>query len=764
MSTLKRNGATNFWDESALPLWLFLGALGIYLATRLIGLDQFPIYFFTDEANQTQSIARLVEEKYRLDDVFLPTYFANGLYYNLGLSVYIQWLPFLLFGKSAVITRATSALITLISAASAGLIMRDIYKAKYWWTGVLFLSITPAWFLHSRTAFETAEFVSFYAGALYAYLLYRCRSPRYLYAALVLSACAFYTYSPAQIIVVLTAFALAISDFGYHLDNPRVLRTAIPLTLILAFPYLRFIFQNPHIPLEHLDTLGSYWVSGQSDLQKLSRYLSEYAVGLSPWYWYVPNTRDLPRHLMKGYGHILPATLPLAIIGMASLLRNLRQPANRAVLIAMLASPSAAALVGVGITRSLSFVIPACIVTAIGFEKLATWISAPGLHPDQPAPASAPPRLRPVPGLLILSAGAALALAFPSSPLINRISLGALALILAAQISGADEWLACRTNKTKAPSTTRRAWPNHISVALAAFTVLSGANLWALTDALRNGPTWYNDYGLGGMQYGAFQIFDEIEQYRRERPGADIMFSPDWANGADVLVHFFMGYPPPIKIGSIRGHLSNQRPLDDSMTFVVTPAEYNQVLNNPKFADLQTDKIVPYPNGQPGFYFIRLRYSAGADELFAAEAAARRRLEESTLTLNGEAIQARHSRLEGESQEKSIALLFDGDPLTMAKTESANPFVVELTFPSPRQINGFSIVIGATSASITLTGYAYEGAPPIAYKFAGRATLRDPELTFNLPAPMTVLILRIEKLDPYANEPAKNHLWEITLR
>ncbi|HQN44361.1 MAG TPA: hypothetical protein PLA25_09515, partial [Anaerolineaceae bacterium] len=34
-------------------LWLLLAAVLIYLVTRFVGLDRFPIYFFTDEAVQT---------------------------------------------------------------------------------------------------------------------------------------------------------------------------------------------------------------------------------------------------------------------------------------------------------------------------------------------------------------------------------------------------------------------------------------------------------------------------------------------------------------------------------------------------------------------------------------------------------------------------------------------------------------------------------------------------------------------------------------
>src|SRR5215510_8413861 len=86
-----------------LATWLFIIAVAIYLVTRLIGLKQFPIYFFTDEAIQSQSMVDLIKNGYRdSTGTWLPTYFRNGEYYNLSLRVYLQWLPALFFGKSAV--------------------------------------------------------------------------------------------------------------------------------------------------------------------------------------------------------------------------------------------------------------------------------------------------------------------------------------------------------------------------------------------------------------------------------------------------------------------------------------------------------------------------------------------------------------------------------------------------------------------------------------------------------------------------------------
>ncbi|MGD8822684.1 MAG: glycosyltransferase family 39 protein, partial [Anaerolineales bacterium] len=197
---------------------LFGLALLIYLLTRLIALEDFPIYFFTDEAVQTQLAADFIRDGFRgYDGVLLPTYFENASLFNLSLSVYVQVLPTFFFGKSVFVTRAVSVLITLTGVWAVGLILKNIFKLKLWWAGVLVLSITPVWFLHSRTAFETVIMVSMYAWFLYFYLLYREKDPKYLYLALLFGALTFYSYSPGQLIMVGTGLFLLFSDLRYHL-------------------------------------------------------------------------------------------------------------------------------------------------------------------------------------------------------------------------------------------------------------------------------------------------------------------------------------------------------------------------------------------------------------------------------------------------------------------------------------------------------------------------------------------------------------------
>jgi hypothetical protein len=303
-----------------------------------------------------------------------------------------------------------------------------------------------------------------------------------------------------------------------------------------------------------------------------------------------------------------------------------------------------------------------------------------------------------------------------------------------------------------------------ILISAIVFIFLAGINIFMLVDALRNGPTWYKDYGLGGMQYGAFQVFEPIKEYVAEHPSTQVFFSPTWTNGADIIMRFFLGDDTPIQFHSIIGYIENKLPMPKDSLYIMTKEEYNFAVTNEKLADFQIEKTIPCPDGTDCFYFVRLRYSDIADKLFAEEKARRTILQDSVIKINGEDVKVRHTFLEADDQAVSMQLVFDGNPYTFAKTYEANPFVIELTFPKPRTIHGFSIIVGSTNVRITITGYASPSAAPMTYQFEGKGSLESPELTFDLPEPLTAKILRIEHLDIYAPEPTKNHIWEITFR
>ena len=539
-------------------------------------------------------------------------------------------------------------------------------------------------------------FVSFYAGTLYAYLLYRLRSPRYIYLTLILAALAFYAYSPGQVIIAATGLLLLLSDARYHWQNRRIVGKGILLGLLLALPYLRFRLEHPEAAMHHLRLLDSYWLEPLALGEKLSRFRSEYLYGLSPAYWFFPNERDLPRHLMKGYGHLLRAMLPFALVGLLFALRRLRQSEYRLLIATLLAVPLGGAVVMVGITRVLALVIPFAILTALGIAWVLAWL-------EQPA-----------------------------------------ACLKGWGVRRVPPWL----ERWKLPQAL---------LSLVLFAILVVANFAMLFDTLRNGPFWYRDYGIGGMQYGARQAFAAAQDYLAENPQARIIFSPTWANGTDVLARFFLGDPLPLEIGSIQGHLIRRQPLDENTLFVATPEEYQSMLESEKLTGVQVERTVSFPDGEPGFYFVHLRYVDDIDRIFATEQELRRQLQTGEVEIAGDLVPVRYSVLD----MGDISLAFDGDEFTLLRTLEANPLVIELDFPQPRLMSGFSIITGSAAVEINAKATSSAGGAPLEFTVRHVGSVDQPQAQLDFGESLPVSKLRIEVLDSNQQEPAHVHVWEI---
>ena len=79
-----------------------------------------------------------------------------------------------------------------------------------------------------------------------------------------------------------------------------------------------------------------------------------------------------------------------------------------------------------------------------------------------------------------------------------------------------------------------------------------------------------------------------------------------------------------------------------------------------KFVLLPPERIMAYPDGQPGFYFVRMRYADNVDAVFAAERQARQALKEDGATLDGGQRRAIDKEIPGGHANPFIARLVQG--------------------------------------------------------------------------------------------------------
>lgn len=613
---------------------LFATVLLVVAATRLVGIEDFPIYFFCDEAQQANLAHDLVANRLRDEDgSLLPAYFRNVRVFNLGLSVYVHALPVALFGKTVFVVRATSVLVGLLGTAALMVALKWFLAPRLWWAGGLVMAALPAWFLHSRTAFETAMMVGFYAVFVLAYLLYREASAWWAGAAVACGAATFYSYSNGQGVMFVTCLLLLIVDWRHHWQvvttNRRAAALALAVLVVVAAPYLRFRFQlHPEMMELHLEDLHSYWTEDLPTAAKLERFAGTYLRGLSPGYWFTEDISELERHRMLGYPHLPVWLAPPLLLGLAvSLLRAPRSAAHRLLLIGVVAAPFSASFVDLRITRLLAMMVPATLAATVGLEQLRSWAA----------------RLLPA------------------------------------------RWLS-------------------VSIGL----VLAAAAGAMTRDALLNGPRWFADYSMQGMQWGASELFGELRERLAADPLERVVISHLWANNTNAFGDFFLGPVDRGRIswGVIDDVLRERRPeVSPTTTFVLTPEEFARAQESPKLRLEPSWAEIPDPAGRPGFYLVRLAYTPEADAILRAEREERQRPVEATVMIGGTPVRVRHPKLDmGE-----MAKAFDGDLRSLARTLDANPTRLELEFPTPRPVAELRLHLWTDEYHVELTVVRSDG-------------------------------------------------------
>jgi len=677
-------------ERAATPLsarleWsLFSAALLLYTVTRLIGLTRFPIFFFCDEAIQANLAEQLLQNGFRdHTGTFLPPYFLNDQRWAVSLSVYVHLLPTWLFGKSVFVVRATSVAVTVLGAIALGVALKTIGN-RLWWSAPLVLGAMPVFFLHARTGFESAMMVSFYACFLCAYLLYRYRSPRYLFAALLFGAATFYAYTAGQGVLLVIGVVLLFSDLRYHLrQRQALLAGAAVLALLLAAPYVRYRWLHPGVVREQLAVLNSYWVDPIPLSEKLKHFGRNYVAGFDPRYWFRPNEIDVVRHRMKGMGYFPLVYLPIAVVGAGVCLRRFRRSsAHRAILFSPLGVPFAGAAVDIQILRLLAMVVPVTLLVGVGLDALFGWLRR----------------------------------VFPSVPLA----------------------LACA----------------------GAFAI--GITRLTAT-ALVEGPTWYDDYELYGMQYGAPQVFRAIRDELARSDPKRVLLSSGWANNPNEFVRFFLRPQerPRIAMLTIHTFLLSRQPVTPADLFVMTPEEYKLAQTSRQLVLQPPERIVPRPDGSPGFYFVRLGYADDADAVFAREREARKQLIEASVIVEGQALTVRHSPLDMGRPDD----LFDGRGDTLIRGAEANPFVLELAFPRPRPIGKVAVALGAMDrVGLRLVVTPAEGGKARVFESSQTNRPARPRLELALPGgPVLASRLRLEITEVGGGEITHVHVYELSL-
>ena len=691
----------SLWDRQFLSFGLdrqqiaslFFGlTILLYLFTRFYNLADYPIFFFSDEAVQVNEAADLIRNGLRgPTGVLLPAYFKNVSQYNLGTTVYLQAFGYLLAGKSIWMARGLSVLMTTLAGIWLALIFRDIYRLKWWWVSTLLLAAVPAWFLHSRTAFETMTAASLYVGFLYYYMRYRQGDARSLYWALLCGGLMFYAYNPARVVIVATGFLLLLTDLPYHWSRKWEIAWSPLLLVALVFPYLRFSTLFPEAFTQSLLVNQTFWVQEIPFSEKLWIYVQNYGAAFDPRYWFFEGHVEQIRHLMRGYGHYSWLTIPFLLWGLWLALRHIIDARYRIVLIALLAAPTGAGLVSIYITRLMMMVIPLTILTTLGLIDLL-------------------------------------------------------------------ERLANRYGRSK--SGQMSGWSGELGLSALLFLVVGGFGIGMFSDALRNGPSWYDDYGMSGYQFGASQVFGKVAEVKAAEPERDVYVSHIWANGTTELGRFYYDGNFPFRFASVESDFSATRlPLSDRPLFIIMAEEYEPFLNHERFTGQMIEDTILRPNGEPGFYLATGRYVDNIDEIFAQQKAESLQPDYAIIDIDGIPAEVTYSKLDMGRIED----LFDGDGLTITRTLINNPAVFEIVFSRPRMMSGLQLSLRDRPTDVTVTLDPVDGGrtEPLMFETFLQGTIPEPDVEFRFEETVEVQRIVVELLDLEQGEEGHVHVWDI---
>ena len=238
---------------------------------------------------------------------------------------------------------------------------------------------------------------------------------------------------------------------------------------------------------------------------------------------------------------------------------------------------------------------------------------------------------------------------------------------------------------------------------------LTASTLAMTRDALVNGPTWFQDYGMYRHAVGFQGAFHRCSERLAEAPPDTLIaISHHWANNTIALGEFFLDPDERRRVEwmVIDDVLRERRAeVNPATLFVLTPPEFVQAQESPKLVVGPDVSVIPDPAGRPGFYLVRLAYMPDADSMFAVEREERRQLVDGVVTIDGTTVGVRHPKLD----QGTIAEAFDGNLRTLARTLDGNPTDLGLTFATPRTVRGVRLSLWTNHYNVNLLATRADG-------------------------------------------------------
>ncbi|NDC37350.1 MAG: hypothetical protein EBZ48_04785 [Proteobacteria bacterium] len=275
-------------------------------------------------------------------------------------------------------------------------------------------------------------------------------------------------------------------------------------------------------------------------------------------------------------------------------------------------------------------------------------------------------------------------------------------------------------------------------------------------------PKLYDDYGFYGLQYGAPQVYEAINTYRKENKS--VLVASHLFNAGHIFIPFFIPprAQPGVKIFDFEGVCKSNAPWPTDTVVFASAQALAEMRATGCPITWEELEVIKDPKGAALFKAVYLRKS----ELFAAWMAAqlKKRLEpvRTTLAWHHQILSVQHPQFDiGD-----FSSLVDGNELTIARTKQINPALIRFVGQN-LIVSAVEIVLVNTSlADVTVS--AGRGDQIVSFGATQNySSLRgdSPHLVFEAPHdPLPFEWVELHVMLPEHDQFGSVHIGEITLR
>lgn len=342
----------------------------LFLLTRFYKISEIPVSVYWDEASIGYNAYSIIQTGKDEWGEFFPLHFRAFGEFKLPVYIYSA-VPFVkVFGLNAFSLRLPSVLFSL------GVVILTYFLAKKLTgnanVGVLssfFVSISPWFFIFSRTGYEATSGLMFYLLGIYLFLKERTGSflfnkrSWYIFFSIVSFILSAYSYNSFRIIIPLTLPILAVLEFE-KLKETKV------FPIILSF----LIIVLSIIPIYRIYKYDS----GASRIQAVAAsgdtFLKNYISHFDPRFLILSGDKNL-RSQQMGFGQLYLPDLILLPLGLLYLIKSKSKYKLLPIMLLIFGPiPAAITKESPHALRAISAVPFISIISAIGAIALGVWI------------------------------------------------------------------------------------------------------------------------------------------------------------------------------------------------------------------------------------------------------------------------------------------------------------------------------------------------------------------------------------------------------